>query len=367
MWQFREEMLRQKVYAAIPWYNFNNVHAQEWQWHIHDDHQVSGSKGMWAQAVQAADIVIIQYLHTMEALALFEALRDSFNHIADQRGEPRKIFLTEIDDYVHETPVDFECFESYKPGEKYRVVVEEQIKAFDGVIVSTPYLKEAYSSLNDNIWIVPNAIDFEDWDKIEKVHAKNETRIGWSGGGNHREDLLTIKEPLEKYLTESKDVTLHMVHGMPDDFKDKPKVVWHKHFVSPNKWPKRLTKVGFDIGLCPLQPNDFKKAKSNLRRLEYAALGIPVLARKWGHLEDTVEHGKDGFLYETEQEFAQYLDILVKNKELREDMGRHNYLTAKRDFSLESVTKHYIEVLREAIGRGSQWIEPQPEATLQAR
>jgi glycosyltransferase involved in cell wall biosynthesis len=348
MWQFRENMLHNKLVkmAAMPWFHYGLNTAQPWQWDSPHDY-ASQPCQVFKSIAQQVDVVVVQYLHTMEALTLIECLKQGL------RDSGKNIpFLTEIDDYVHETPVDFQCFEDYKPGNKYRMVVEEQIKNLDGVIVSTPYLKEVYSEFNPHVYIVPNAIDFKAWDKIPKFHSKTETRIGWSGGGNHREDLLTIERPVKKYLEENKKVELHMVHGIPEEFKDQSKIVWHKQFVSMKKYAKRLAKVGFDIGLAPLACNDFKKAKSNLRRLEYAALGIPVLAQKWGHMADTVENGKDGFLYETEEEFTKCLDVLVKNETLRRDLGRHNYLTAKRDYSLDTVTKHYVEVLKEAVSRG---------------
>ncbi len=348
MWQFRENMLHNKLVkmAAMPWFHYKNNTAQPWQWDNPHDYGSQACQ-VFKSIAQQVDVVVVQYLHTFEALTLIECLKQGLRDIG--KNVP---FLTEIDDYIHETPVDFECYENYKPGNKYRMVVEEQIKNLDGVIVSTPFLKEVYSELNPHVYLVPNAIDFKAWDKLPKFHAKNETRIGWSGGGNHREDLLTIEKPIKKYLEDSKNVSLHMVHGITEEFKDQSKIVWHKHFVWMNKYAKRMSKLGFDIGLCPLQPNDFKKAKSNLRRLEYAALGIPVLAQRWGHLADTIEEGKDGFLYETEEEFVKGLDVLVKNKELRLDMGRHNYLTAKRDFNIDTVTKHYVEVLKEVVARG---------------
>jgi len=348
MFQFKEEMNKSGLARAIiPWYRREpdeHHHAQQWQWHIHDNYDVSGRNGLVPQMVAQADVIVVQYLHTIEALCLVEALKAC---------HPDKVFLTEIDDYIHETPVEFACYKDYQPGSKYRTVVEEQIKALDGVIVSTPYLKEVYSELNPHIYVVPNALDFKHWEKFGDSRSKRETRIGWAGAGNHDADLETIEEPIKKYLSETDKVSFHhMVHGIPENFKDQPKIVWHKHWVTVDKWPKRLSKVGMDIGLCPAQPNDFKKGKSNLRRLQYAAMGIPVVARNWGHTAETMEHGKDGFLYDTEEEFTSYLNLLVKNKQLREDMGLHNKLTAKRDFSIEKVTAHYVDVLREAKERG---------------
>lgn len=348
MWQFREYMLHHKLVkmAAMPWFHYSNIYAQPWQWDNPSDYG-SFPCQVLKQRISEVDVVVVQYLHTMEALVLIESLKQGLKDSGHDIP-----FLTEIDDYIHETPVDFECFDAYKPGNKYRTVVEEQLKSLDGAIVSTPFLKEVYSELNPNIYVVPNAIDFGQWGKFERKQFKNHVRIGWSGGASHNADLATIEEPVKKYLEDNQGVELHVNYGIPDAFKNQPKIVCHKHWTHMNKYPKHMANLGFDIGLCPLQPNDFKKAKSNLRRLEYAALKIPFLGQKWGHLEETTTHGKDGFLYENEEGFVKYLDILVKNKELRTAMGEHNYLTAKRDFSLANVANLYVEVLQEAADRG---------------
>lgn len=332
--------------AAMPWFHYSNIHAQPWQWDNPHDY-ASQACQVFKEIARQVDVVVVQYLHTFESLVLIESLKQGLKDSG--KDVP---FLTEIDDYIHETPIDFECYDSYKPGNKYRQVVEEQLKALDGVVVSTPFLKEVYSEFNKNIYVVPNAIDFDHWGKFERKQFKNHVRIGWSGGASHNEDLKTIEEPIKKYLAETKGVELHLNHGIPKEFKDQSKIKCHTHWTYMNKYPKHMAKLGFDIGLIPLQPNDFKLAKSNLRRLEYAALKIPFLGQKWGHLEQTSVHGKDGFLYDTPEEFIKYLDLLVHNAELRKNMGEHNYLTARRDFNLKSVTQFYVDVLQEVAARG---------------
>src|SRR5260221_6329796 len=185
MWQFRETMLHERMVkiAAIPWFHYSNIHAQPWQWDNPHDYGSQACQ-VFKQIAQNVDVVVVQYLHTFEALVLIESLKQGLKDCG--KNIP---FLTEIDDYIHETPVDFECFDSYKPGNKYRQVVEEQLKSLDGVIVSTPYLKEAYSEFNKHIYIVPNAINFDQWNKFERKQFKNHVRIGWAGGASHKADL----------------------------------------------------------------------------------------------------------------------------------------------------------------------------------
>jgi glycosyltransferase involved in cell wall biosynthesis len=43
-------------------------------------------------------------------------------------------------------------------------------------------------------------------------------------------------------------------------------------------YPQTLAALGLDVALAPLAANRFNECKSNLRLLEYGALGVPVVA-----------------------------------------------------------------------------------------
>jgi glycosyltransferase involved in cell wall biosynthesis len=79
--------------------------------------------------------------------------------------------------------------------------------------------------------------------------------------------------------------------------------------------------IDFDIALAPLRPHVFNQSKSNLKALEAAALGIPIVASDCGPYPEFVEHGKTGFLVKRDHEWAKYLRELVNDEAMREEMG----------------------------------------------
>lgn len=370
MWQYKEAMNRLNLASAImPWYNSRQLYAQDWQWHVRDDMNVGGRKGVVSRMVAEADVVVVQYLHTMEALCLVEALKAL---------HPRTVFLTEIDDYILDTPTYNEAFSSYSPGNSYRDVVVEQMKALDGVIVSTPYLAEAYAEFNDHIYVVPNGLDLSKWPEPAPRAGKT-IRIGWGGGASHADDLSTIEEPIKRLLARRKGVEFHVVHGVPEFFKEQSRIVAHQNWWYINKWPTALRKMGFDIGIAPLTDNSFNRAKSNLRKLEYAGLRIPVVAANVGEFARTCKTGKDGFLYSTADEFEKALDTLIDKPDLRRLMGQFNFKDVERNFNTEKITADYVDILKEAHARGqtttvdvsdhsprrvNKWIAQQPASLL---
>jgi glycosyltransferase involved in cell wall biosynthesis len=82
-----------------------------------------------------------------------------------------------------------------------------------------------------------------------------------------------------------------------------------------------LHTLDFDIGIAPLAYNEFNKSKSDLKVLEYASLGIPVVASDFGPYADTVVHGETGFLVKHSHEWSRYLRMLVEDHQLRETMS----------------------------------------------
>jgi len=366
MWSYAESLRKRGLAdVAMPWFSYGQNDAQEWQFRVNDDPRVYHSKGEIAQLAQWADVIVTQYVHSWEALALIEALKAVFKD---------KVFLTEIDDYVLDTPTYNEAFEQFQPGQKFREIIVEQMKALDGIIVSTPFLKESYEELNPHTYVVKNAIDLKMWPKAPK--KTKDIRLGWVGGGNHIEDLRTIEKPLKEFLKQNDNVSFYCVHGVPEFFKGCSQIHTPHNWVPLNKYGRAIAKHGFDIGLAPLVDNNFNRGKSNLRKLEYGALGIPVVAANVGEFKRTVNHGKDGLIYTNDESFKAALLSLTTNKNLREVMGRLNHEDIKNNYSIDKVADEYLEILKQAIDRGqtttvdvenkkeaNKWTEGQPALT----
>lgn len=291
-----------------------------------------------------ADAVVFQYAHEEGALELFEAIKIKFPHLP---------ILTEIDDNVLSVPPYNEAFQTYDPRSEIRRRAVAQMKASDGLIVSTPYLKEVFSEFNPNIWVVPNAIDFKTWDKLKRK-AKPGVRIGWAGGSGHEGDFEVVAGALRRVLQKHKDARLVLLNGpakrgIPEFLKDIPRVEHKAVWVPILKYPKLVMSEDFDIGIAPLVDSAFNRGKSNLKWLENSAMGIPTVASNVGHLSETIRTGVDGILCDDEREFELALDVLISDRKRRKAMGAAANARVRRDFNIDTVTAHYVSCLEEAI------------------
>lgn len=311
-------------------------------------------------ACKWADVVIWMALHTSDSFNLFSECKKAF---------PNKKFLMELDDIVFSIPAHNIASTVYFPGSPLTAISYSQMKLSDALIVSTPGLKEQLSPYNDNIHVVENAIDLSLWRRITSP-ARQRVTIGWVGGGTHNKDLEGIKDVVFEILAKNKNVVFKCIHGCPEFFKHAPnctwlnsndprydksrpctkcggidRIEWTHDFKPVEKYPKWVSSHKFDIGIAPLEDNNFNRAKSNLRWLEYSAMGIPTVAANVGHFKETLRHGGTGFLAETHEEWVNAIQKLIDDAELRQLVGKAAYQEVKEVWNPSRLGKKYKAVL----------------------
>jgi glycosyltransferase involved in cell wall biosynthesis len=76
--------------------------------------------------------------------------------------------------------------------------------------------------------------------------------------------------------------------------------------------------------------------------LEAAACGLPVIARD-SYAPETVIHGRTGYLASSEREIFDYLEVLIANSDLRQELGCAGRAHS-RNYDWDSVTVKWERV-----------------------
>jgi len=216
------------------------------------------------------------------------------------------------------------------------------IQAADLVTTSVEPLAERMRDLNPNVVVLKNRID-EALLGIERIRNERLT-IGWAGGASHAFDIDECVYGIRKTLDRNPNVDCHFIGA---DFRF---LLAPGHDVTRLRWPIRFTdwsptvmgyyrKIDFDIGLAPLKPTRFAETKSAIKALEYAALGIPVIASDTRPYQDFVIDGVTGWLVRREHEWGARLRDLIHDEAMRTEMGRK----AKEVAREWTIQKHWQE------------------------
>lgn len=340
-WQFFAELKKvPNVETAIYRYGYNQQTVGDWENMFVQDNNI---RTEIYKLLQSCDIAILGYCHVPMILALIMMSQEHF----------KKKMVAEIDDYVIDTPDYNPAYRSgFTPGNPYEKVIIEHLKLSNAVVTSTNFLKQSLSRFNDKIFVIPNCINFDVWNMNNEIDVSDKVRIGWIGGANHDEDLRVLVDVIPKVIAKTGNAEFYFVHGIPQYIKDLtkiyPKNVKYTLDWSPiEKYPKFISKFGFDIGLAPLVMNKFNEAKSNLRWLEYSALKIPTIATDIQPYSESIDNDKSGFIVSNNpQEWVDRIVELIKSKSMRKEIGNNAYNKIKKEFNLKDISKNYYNILR---------------------
>ena len=213
------------------------------------------------------------------------------------------------------------------------------------VMVNSTQIREYVSHYNQNIWQVPSVVDTRQYVfRPELLETKaDDVCIGWSGSPTTMGNIRVIAGALRKLA----ELVKHRVHLIGGTEFDLPGVSY-----SAQKWSAE-TEVAdlrkMQVGMVPLPINEWNKRKFYMKTAQYMALGIPTVATPLGSNPEVVQHGVTGFLADTEEDWVEYLSLLINDRELRLRMSHEAAKAAKEKYSLESIKQKIIEAFRAAV------------------
>ena len=217
-----------------------------------------------------------------------------------------KVVLDYDDDLYHDNP-----FYPYDYSDGRMKNLTEAMQLADLITVTTPALAETYGKYN-KVSILPNMIDMSEYPNYIVVPRDRKT-VGWYSSGIRFEEFKSV---MEGWIPE--DVHLYLAGSIIfKGFKHENKTVAARFKHEDN--PKILSNI--DIGLIPLALNRFNNGKSDLKGLEYGAMGIPYIASPTEPYKKLIKHGVNGFLIKHGRDWSKYIKLLLDDK-TRADMGK---------------------------------------------
>ncbi len=106
-----------------------------------------------------------------------------------------------------------------------------------------------------------------------------------------------------------------------------------------------------DIGIMPIPDAPWARGKCGYKLIQYMACGLPVIASPVGVNTAIVEHGVNGFLATTEEEWRAAILQLATDAALRKRMGEAGRKTIEQHYSIQIHGPRIAQLIRETMQR----------------
>lgn len=254
---------------------------------------------------------------------------------------------------IYETDDDFLDLSSDNPSYNYimgnKDNIQKVIENADVITTSTPELADRLKKAGrKNVEIIKNyhtnnIVSFKPFKQRETI------KIGYFGTFTHSDDLEMIHNVIlrVKDILSDRDIEFEIVgisNNESEWYLTKQLPYYPMSASTFTKWLHR--EVDWDIGIAPLTNTNFNKCKSELKYIEYTALGIPTVASNLNSYSEAITDGVDGFLANTEDEWVNKLLQLIQNPELRKNIVKNARENILENYSLNERVKQWDKIFK---------------------
>jgi glycosyltransferase involved in cell wall biosynthesis len=270
--------------------------------------------------------------------------------------------IVDLDDYYH-LPEYHPNKASYKQRLPF---IKENLQRADLVTVSTEYLKQKIKEdLGVDAVVLKNAVDFDEPQFKLNPTPDQRVRFGWCGGSTHERDLMLLKEDIATLHSQS---TYRLMYRLVLQGYVNNDVFWRKAamiFSNNNKaQADNLTVINaasvfnyaqgynrFDVALAPLVDGEFERCKSELKCIEAATFGLPIIASDVEPYQRAKELLGDGVILVRNKRgaFLKVMQRLMQDKDEVKARGAIAYEAVRKHYNVQDVNelraKHFNQCL----------------------
>lgn len=268
--------------------------------------------------VRRYDLVVVEY----ELLPYFPALLERW---LGWLGVP---YVADYDDAL------FHQYDQHKSWWVRRLLGKKISRVMRGarlVTVGNAYLADyARRAGAKGVEVIPTVVDLERYSRpLAFENPSTRFAIGWIGTPATAKYLQGVAPALGEVCIDGKG-HLQIIGSGPFDLPGVTVEVIPWDESTEVDHLKRL-----DVGIMPLPDEPWERGKCGFKLIQYMACGLPVVASPVGLNSEIVEHGVNGFLAETQEDWELALRSLQGDAGLRQRMGQAGRIKVEERYSLQ--------------------------------
>jgi len=227
-------------------------------------------------------------------------------------------------------------------------------------IASTPVLARCMTEAGvAEVGCIENALDRETLDLAARLRTRRAalaaaarpgdrsgpTIVYGSGTRTHDSDFALAAGAIARLMRRHPDVRLRIIGplGLPKELDPLSERI---EALPASSYPVYMGQLAEgDIAIAPLEPTLFNDAKSNIKFLEAAILGMPCVCSPRAAFRDAVEHDSNGLFAEGEAAWEGELERLIAEPALRHRLGQRALSDVQARYAPAQVARLQLQPL----------------------
>jgi len=223
--------------------------------------------------------------------------------------------------------------------------VEYTSRRAEIIFAGNDYLANYLSKYNSSVHVVPPAVDTELFKPAggslgNLDNEKDTITIGWSGTSSSYKYFYSLEDMFIRLLIKYKKINLVFVSDrFPYELIKLSKYI---NFIKWSAYNDAANIQKFDIGIMPINNDEWCKGKGAYKMLLYASCGIPVVVSPVGENKKILKQHDFGMMPINPDEWYFALEELILNSDTRHKLGvkGRKYVVDNRGLSV-LVEKNY--------------------------
>ena len=267
--------------------------------------------------------------------------------------------LYEIDDVVFkdDIPIFNRCRDAFDNDDIVRYINDIMNKV-DEITVTCDYMREYYMDKtgHENVTVIPNYAPkfwsdrfYDETSLMERfTKHKKRPRVGYTGSGTHFDVMNRTNQQddfthvVDYIIKTRKKFEWVFMGGMPlrlKPFIDSGEILFVP-WAPLNDYPKAISDLNVNLLIAPLQDNEFNRCKSNIKHLEGATQGIPVIC------QDMVTYDSCPTRFKTGSELIDQIDAVMSSEQSYQKISREAREYADGMWLEDHISEHWEAYFR---------------------
>lgn len=212
------------------------------------------------------------------------------------------------------------------------------------VTAGNEYLANFAKTHNKSVSIVPSTIDCKKY--VPMGRSSEKITIGWVGSHTTVKHFELVTKVYKNLIQKYGDKIEFKVIGDPL-YRNKD-----LNLIGERWENEREVELfnSIDIGVMPLEEDNWTKGKCGMKGLLYMSVGKPAVMSAVGMNCDIIDHGVNGYVPKGEEEWFKVLSDLIESESLRNEIGAKARATVLKRFSVESQKDVLLRTYQKAMG-----------------